>query len=114
MHEHIQCVSNDMLMAFGKDWLDENRIETYAVSVLRKIKEQPGISVFVDRPLYNDFETPDKLGLDLPEEVHTERFSWLQNRLIPTFKKWGCSDKQCELFLKENAFRILNFNSLKV
>ncbi len=36
MHEHIQCVSNDMLMAFGNKWLDENTMEKYAVSVLKK------------------------------------------------------------------------------
>ncbi len=48
MHEHIQNVSNDMLMAFGKKWLDEERMEQYAVNVLSKMKKQLKIDIFVD------------------------------------------------------------------
>ncbi len=48
MHEHIQNVSNDMLMAFGNKWLDETKLEDYAVSVLKTIKEKFGVGTFVD------------------------------------------------------------------
>lgn len=48
MHEHIQNVSNDMIQAFGNKWLDERKLEDYAVSVLSKLKDEINLSVFVD------------------------------------------------------------------
>ncbi len=61
-----------------------------------------------DRPLYNDFEKPDSLGLDCSAEAHINRFSFLQNKLIPAFEKYGCTKEQCELFLGKNAVNVLD------
>ncbi len=48
MHEHIQCVSKDMLAAFGDKWLDKERLEDLAVSVLQKLKSQIALDIYVD------------------------------------------------------------------
>ncbi len=48
MHEHIQCLSNDMKVAFGDKWLDEEKLENYAVEVLKILKEKFGLGIFVD------------------------------------------------------------------
>ncbi len=51
-----------------------------------------------DRPLYNDFERPGKLGLDLSEDVHLNRYLFVPTKLISSFEKLGCSKKLCSLF----------------
>ncbi len=61
-----------------------------------------------DRPLYNDFEAPGRIGLDVPEDNHIKRFSYLQTKLIPAFLRVGCTMKQCEKFLNKNAVDVLN------
>ncbi len=48
MHEHIQCVSNDMLHTFGKDWLDDAELENYSVDILGEIKDRYNMNLFVD------------------------------------------------------------------
>ncbi len=48
IHEHIQCVSNDMLSAFGKRWLDEEKLEKHSISILTSLKNETGINLFVD------------------------------------------------------------------
>ncbi len=48
MHEHIQCLSNDMKVAFSDKWLDEEKLENYAVEVLKILKEKFGLGTFVD------------------------------------------------------------------
>ncbi len=58
MHEHIQCVSNDMLRAFGEKWLDENKLEQNAVKILKELKSRIGLDVFVDG-------TPADLGRNI-------------------------------------------------
>ncbi len=62
-----------------------------------------------DRAIYNDFECESYLGMDCEEEVHVNRYCFLQNRLIPAFEALGCRKAQCELFLHKNAMDILNF-----
>ncbi len=62
-----------------------------------------------DRPLYNDFGVSSELGLDYPEDVHIQRYSFFRERLIPEFLKLGCTEEQCELFLRENGVKVLNF-----
>ncbi len=61
-----------------------------------------------DRPLYNDFEAQSRLGIDYPEQAHINRYSFLQNKLIPTCEKVGCTKEHCELFLYKNAMSVLN------
>ncbi len=46
IHEHIRCVSNDMLMSQGAVWLDENNLEDYAVRVLSALKLCPLFFVY--------------------------------------------------------------------
>ncbi len=48
IHEHIQCVSGDMLYAFGNKWLDEEKLRKYAISILSRLKNETGINLFVD------------------------------------------------------------------
>lgn len=48
MHEHIACVSNDMLHAFGKRWLDEKALIDYSVKILVSVRERYGIDLLVD------------------------------------------------------------------
>ncbi len=62
-----------------------------------------------DRPLYNDFEIPDRLGLDYPEQAHIDRYSWFQHKVIHELKKIGCTKEDCELFLRKNAAQFLDF-----
>ncbi len=57
MHEHIQCVSNDMRYVFGKYWLDEKAIEDYGVFLLKELHKRYSVDVFVDG-------TPWDLGRD--------------------------------------------------
>ena len=39
-HEHIQCVSNDMLHIFGNDWCDTYALSEYAGKVLKEINKK--------------------------------------------------------------------------
>ncbi len=48
MHEHIRCVSNDMLLTFGDKWLEEQRLERYAQEGLLRLKNELHIGIFVD------------------------------------------------------------------
>ncbi len=48
IHEHIMCVSNDMLAAFGKKWLDKDKHCSYSAEILRSLKEKYGVGVYVD------------------------------------------------------------------
>ncbi len=48
MHEHIRCASYDMIKAFGKRWLDDERLEEYSVSILKELKKRFGVDIFVD------------------------------------------------------------------
>lgn len=48
MHEHIWCISNDMLSSLGDKWMDIAKFENYAVSVIKSIKENYGVTTFVD------------------------------------------------------------------
>ncbi len=58
MHEHILCASNDMLAAFGKKWLDKDKLCTYSAEILRSVKEKYGVGIYVDG-------TPIDLGRDV-------------------------------------------------
>ncbi len=58
IHDHIRCLSNDMLHTFGKSWLDEEKFVEYAAQVLRQLKKEYGISLFVDG-------TPIDMGRDI-------------------------------------------------
>ncbi len=57
IHEHIRCVSNDMLAAFGEKWLNSEKLENYAVKILKLLKETYNVVTFVDG-------TPIDLGRD--------------------------------------------------
>ncbi len=61
-----------------------------------------------DRPIYNDFESPDKLGISFPPETHVKRYSYLKNELLPALLDAGCSEAQCQLFLSDNASDVLD------
>lgn len=60
-----------------------------------------------DRPIYNDFETNSRLGLEISKEETIARYSFFNNKLIPAFKDLGCTEAQCNLFLSKNALRVL-------
>ena len=57
IHEHIQCVSNDMLHAFGNRWLDRAEVISRALEVLEDMKKGYGLDLLVDG-------TPIDLGRD--------------------------------------------------
>lgn len=48
VHEHIQCVSNDMLHMFGDDWIDNNVLAKYASNILKSINEKWNVNLIVD------------------------------------------------------------------
>ena len=48
MHEHIRCASNDLLHTFGKKWLDEDRLADFAAEILKGVKKQYGLGLWVD------------------------------------------------------------------
>ena len=58
IHEHIQCVSNDMLHIFGNEWVDNNVLAEYAGKILREINEKWNVNLIVDG-------TPIDLGRDI-------------------------------------------------
>lgn len=61
-----------------------------------------------DRPMYNDFERGDNVGLSMPEEDHVKRFSFVHDEVIPALRDIGCTDEQCLLFESENALCVLD------
>lgn len=58
MHEHIACVSNDMLHIFGSRWLSRSELIERAAGVLTELKSQYGVGMIVDG-------TPIDLGRDV-------------------------------------------------
>lgn len=58
IHEHIGCISNDMLHIFGKDWLDKDKLIGFASEILKGIAKEYGVGLFVDG-------TPVDLGRDV-------------------------------------------------
>ena len=48
IHEHIQCVSNDMLHIFGDEWVDNNVLAKYASDILKSINKKWNINLIVD------------------------------------------------------------------
>ena len=58
MHEHIGCISNDLLYVFGKKWIDKEKLIDYAAKILKGISEKYGTYLFVDG-------TPIDLGRDI-------------------------------------------------
>lgn len=48
VHEHIQCVSNDMLHIFGDEWIDNNVLAEYASNILKSINEKWNVNLIVD------------------------------------------------------------------
>ncbi len=87
---------------------DEERVARTVYELCEKGHEKK-LLFSHDRSLYNDFEIPDRLGLDYPEQAHIDRYSWFIYKLIPELNKTGCTKEQCELFLSENAKSILTF-----
>ena len=57
-HEHIRCVSNDMLKAFGEKWLDDGVFIEHALKILKILKDNYGVRLIVDG-------TPMDLGRDV-------------------------------------------------
>ncbi len=58
IHEHIRCMSNDLYIAFGKKWIDEDRLVEYSAKILKALKTKYGVNFFVDG-------TPIDLGRDV-------------------------------------------------
>lgn len=48
IHEHISCVSNHFLHAFGKEWLNRDSLVDYAAEVLKLAKEKYSLNLLVD------------------------------------------------------------------
>ena len=48
MHEHISCVSNDMLHTFGSKWLNKNLLIENASKILSDLKNIYGVEMIVD------------------------------------------------------------------
>lgn len=58
MHEHIGCIANDLLDIFKDKWLDKKELVEFAVKILKNLKKQYGVGLFVDG-------TPIDLGRDV-------------------------------------------------
>ena len=58
MHEHIGCISNDLMHIFKNKWLNKQKLADYASEVLKNIKREYGVGLFVDG-------TPIDLGRDV-------------------------------------------------
>lgn len=58
IHEHIGCMSNDLLHIFGKNWLDKNKLADFTSEILKNIADKYGVGLFVDG-------TPIDLGRDV-------------------------------------------------
>ena len=48
VHEHISCVSNDMLMAFGDKWLSDEELIARALKIISAMKDIYGLDTIVD------------------------------------------------------------------
>ncbi len=62
----------------------------------------------LDRPLYNDFETPDRTGLQVPAETHIARYGFLFSHMLPAFRNAGCTDDMCYDFVQKNPAAFLH------
>ena len=58
MHEHIGCIANDLLCIFKDKWLDKKELAEFAAKILKSLKKQYGVGLFVDG-------TPIDLGRDV-------------------------------------------------
>jgi len=56
-HEHIGCISNDLMHIFGEKWLDKEVLADFAVDILKELKLKHGLGLLVDG-------TPIDLGRD--------------------------------------------------
>jgi phosphotriesterase-related protein len=61
-----------------------------------------------DRCLYNEFATPGKSRVHIPEQVHVKSYSVVSQILIPAYLQARCSKEECEDFVRGNAMRFLN------
>ena len=86
---------------------DENTVAEVVCRLCDKGFEKK-IMFSQDRTIYSDFDSPNSSSFYLPEEVLIERFSFFSKNIIPTLKRFGCDDKQCELFMRENALEVLD------
>ncbi len=59
-----------------------------------------------DKAIRNDFE-PNCREIQPTSEI-IKRYSYLQNQLIPGFKRLGIDDDTCRLFLRENSLDVLD------
>lgn len=48
MHEHIGCISNDLIHTFSKKWLDKEKLADFAADILEKLKLKYDLGMFVD------------------------------------------------------------------
>lgn len=37
MHEHIGCISNDLVNSFGKEWVDKDKLIDFAANILSEV-----------------------------------------------------------------------------
>ncbi len=58
-HEHIQCLSADMCLAFGDGWARRAEVEQLAVQVLTALRQQYGVGLVADA-------TATDMGRDVP------------------------------------------------
>ena len=58
MHEHIGCMSNDLIHMFGENWLNKERLADFAVNILKNLKMKYGVGLIVEA-------TPIDLGRDV-------------------------------------------------
>lgn len=58
IHEHIGCVSNDLMHVMGEKWLNKKMLADFAVDIFRGIKMRYGVGMIIDA-------TPIDLGRDI-------------------------------------------------
>lgn len=58
MHEHIGCISNDMMYVFKEKWLDKKKLSDFAAEIFRNLKTKYGVGLIVDG-------TPIDIGRDV-------------------------------------------------
>ena len=89
MHEHIGCIANDLLNIFKGKWLDKKELAEFAAKILKNLKKQFGVGLFVDgtpidlgRDVLLIKEVSEKAQITLVFQAYTNYFVYVLNFLI--------------------------------
>ena len=101
IHEHICCVSNDMLHAFGDRWLKREDLINHSAKILRDMKEKYGLGLLVDgTPL--DLGRNAEMLLEISMRSDVEILASCGLYIYPSMITMSNTEEElAELFLEE-------------